>query len=53
VAAAINRDLGGIEMLMSDFNAAGGRLFGSGWVFVTLREAASSRSERGSTRTVR
>jgi superoxide dismutase, Fe-Mn family len=36
VAAAINRDFGGIEKLTSDFNSAGGRVFGSGWVFVTV-----------------
>src|SRR5882672_9216952 len=36
VAAAIDRDLGGMERLMSDFNTAGGRVFGSGWVFVTV-----------------
>ncbi|MBP1886431.1 superoxide dismutase [Sinorhizobium mexicanum] len=34
--AAIDRDLGGIEKLQTDFNAAGGRVFGSGWVFVTV-----------------
>jgi superoxide dismutase, Fe-Mn family len=36
LAAAINRDLGGMEKLTNDFNAAGGRVFGSGWVFVTV-----------------
>ena len=36
LAAAIDRDLGGMERLMSDFNTAGGRVFGSGWVFVTV-----------------
>src|ERR1700730_10020784 len=36
LAAAIDRDLGGMQKLMSDFNAAGGRVFGSGWVFVTV-----------------
>ncbi|MGJ4931504.1 superoxide dismutase [Bradyrhizobium sp. HKCCYLS2038] len=36
VLAAIDRDLGGIEKLQTDFNAAGGRVFGSGWVFVTV-----------------
>ena len=36
VAAAIDRDLGGMERLMSDSNTAGGRVFGSGWVFVTV-----------------
>jgi superoxide dismutase, Fe-Mn family len=36
VAAAIDRDLGGMEKLTSDFNAAGVRVFGSGWAFVTV-----------------
>jgi Fe-Mn family superoxide dismutase len=36
VLAAIDRDLGGLEKLRTDFNAAGGRVFGSGWVFVTV-----------------
>ena len=34
--AAIESDLGGMEKLQTDFNAAGGRVFGSGWVFVTV-----------------
>ena len=34
--AAIDRDLGGIEKLRSDFNANGLKLFGSGWTFVTV-----------------
>jgi superoxide dismutase, Fe-Mn family len=34
--AAIDRDLGGLDKLKADFNAAGGRVFGSGWVFVTV-----------------
>jgi Fe-Mn family superoxide dismutase len=34
--AAIDRDLGGMEKFQTDFNAAGGRVFGSGWVFVTV-----------------
>ena len=34
--SAIERDLGGLEKLQTDFNAAGGRVFGSGWVFVTV-----------------
>lgn len=33
---AIDRDLGGLEKLQTDFNAAGGRVFGSGWVFITV-----------------
>jgi Fe-Mn family superoxide dismutase len=36
VLAAIDRDLGGLEKMQNDFNAAGGRVFGSGWVFVTV-----------------
>ncbi len=36
VAAAIERDLGGLDKLQTDFNAAGLRVFGSGWVFVTV-----------------
>jgi superoxide dismutase, Fe-Mn family len=34
--AAIDRDLGGMQKFQDDFNAAGARLFGSGWVFVTV-----------------
>lgn len=36
--AAIDRDLGGFDKLKADFNAAGGRVFGSGWVFVTVNK---------------
>jgi Fe-Mn family superoxide dismutase len=36
VLAAIDRDLGGWEKFQTDFNAAGGRVFGSGWVFVIV-----------------
>ncbi|MGP9813261.1 superoxide dismutase [Rhodopseudomonas sp. NSM] len=36
VLAAIDRDLGGMEKFKTDFNAAGGKQFGSGWVFVTV-----------------
>ncbi|MEJ1158524.1 superoxide dismutase [Prosthecomicrobium sp. N25] len=36
LAAAIDRDLGGLEKLQNDFNGAGTRVFGSGWVFVTV-----------------
>ncbi|WP_050425397.1 superoxide dismutase [Bradyrhizobium tropiciagri] len=36
VLGAVDRDLGGMEKLQTDFNAAGGRVFGSGWVFVTV-----------------
>lgn len=34
--AAIDKDLGGMEKFQNDFNAAGLRQFGSGWVFVTV-----------------
>ncbi|HEV7881359.1 superoxide dismutase [Bradyrhizobium sp.] len=33
---AIDKDLGGMDKFQTDFNAAGGRQFGSGWVFVTI-----------------
>ena len=46
VKAAIERDLGGFDKFQADFNAAGGRVFGSGWVFVTVDGTASSRSSR-------
>jgi Fe-Mn family superoxide dismutase len=36
LAQAIQRDLGGMDKLQTDFNAAGLRVFGSGWVFVTV-----------------
>jgi len=36
VKAAIDRDLGGFDKLKEQFNTAGARLFGSGWVFVTV-----------------
>ncbi|MDB5516527.1 MAG: Manganese/iron superoxide dismutase-like protein, partial [Tardiphaga sp.] len=39
VLVAIDRDLGGMEKLQTDFNAAGARQFGSGWVFVTVTGA--------------
>jgi len=32
---AIDRDFGGFDKFQTDFNAAAGKLFGSGWVFVT------------------
>ena len=38
VKAAIDRDLGGFDKLKADFNAAGGRVFGSGWVFVVVNK---------------
>jgi len=36
VKTAIDRDFGGFDKLKEQFNAAGGRVFGSGWVFVTV-----------------
>jgi Fe-Mn family superoxide dismutase len=39
VAAAITRDLGGFDKFKTDFEAAGQRVFGSGWVFVTVDKA--------------
>ena len=36
LAAAITKDLGGLQKLQDDFNAAGLRVFGSGWVVVTV-----------------
>jgi Fe-Mn family superoxide dismutase len=36
VATAIQNDLGGFDKMKTDFNAAGARVFGSGWVFVTV-----------------
>lgn len=34
--SAIERDLGGFQKFQTDFNTAGERQFGSGWVFVTV-----------------
>ena len=34
--SAIERDFGSVQKLQDEFNAAGARLFGSGWVFVTV-----------------
>ena len=34
--SAIERDLGGFARFQEDFNGAGARQFGSGWVFVTV-----------------
>ncbi len=34
--AAIDADLGGIDKLKEDFNSKGAKVFGSGWVFVTV-----------------
>ncbi len=36
LAAAIDRDLGGMEAFKGNFNRAGAGVFGSGWVFVTV-----------------
>jgi len=36
VKAAIDRDLGGFQKFQTDFNTAGERQYGSGWVFVTV-----------------
>lgn len=36
LAKAIKRDFGSLEKLQSRFNTAGGKVFGSGWVFVTV-----------------
>lgn len=36
VAQAVERDLGGFDKMKSDFNGMGARVFGSGWVFVTV-----------------
>ena len=38
LAAAIQRDFGGLEQLQRNFNAAGGTIFGSGWVFLTVTQ---------------
>ena len=39
VAAAITKDFGGFDKFKADFEAAGLRVFGSGWVFVTVDKA--------------
>jgi Fe-Mn family superoxide dismutase len=36
--AAIDRDFGGLDKLQDQFNTAGGHVFGSGWVFVTVAQ---------------
>ncbi len=43
VLAAIDKDLGGLEKFQNDFNAAGGRQFGSGWVFVHCHQGGQAR----------
>ena len=52
VLAAIDRDLGGLEKFQTDFNAAGVRQFGSGWVFVTVTKDGKLRSRPARTRTL-
>ncbi len=37
LAAAIDRDLGGMDKLKTDFNAGGLKVFGAGWTFVTVK----------------
>lgn len=39
VATAITRDLGGFDKFKADFEAAGLKVFGSGWIFVTVDRA--------------
>ena len=39
VADAISRDLGGFAALQNAFNTAGTKIFGSGWVFITVDRA--------------
>ena len=53
VLAAIDRDLGGLEKMQTDFNAAGGRVFGSGWVFVTVAKDGKLAIETRPARTIR
>ena len=36
--SAIERDLGGFQKFQADFNTAGEKQFGSGWVFVTVSQ---------------
>jgi Fe-Mn family superoxide dismutase len=36
--SAIDRDLGGFQKFQADFNTAGEKQFGSGWVFVTVSQ---------------
>ncbi len=37
-AAAIERDFGGLDQLKTAFNTTGAKIFGSGWVFVTVTQ---------------
>ncbi len=39
VKAAVERDFGSFDKMKSEFNGAGARRFGSGWVFVTVDKA--------------
>jgi Fe-Mn family superoxide dismutase len=38
LAAAIDRDLGGLETFKADFNAAGAAQFGSGWAWLIVQD---------------
>ena len=38
LAAAIDRDLGGMDKLKTDFNAAGAGQFGSGWAWLIVQD---------------
>ncbi len=38
LAAAIDRDLGGMTQFMADFNAAGAGQFGSGWAWLIVQD---------------
>lgn len=38
LAAAIQNDFGGLDQLQTAFNVAGAKIFGSGWVFVTVTQ---------------
>jgi superoxide dismutase, Fe-Mn family len=38
LAAAIDRDLGGLDKLQDDFNGGGLKVFGSGWTLVTVTQ---------------
>ena len=50
LAEAVTRDLGSLQKLQADFEGAGTRIFGSGWVFVTVskegRLALTTRSNQ-------
>ena len=38
LAAAIDRDLGGLDSFRTDFNAAGAARFGSGWAWLIVQD---------------